>query len=786
MKILLLKYIKIAFLEVLESTHKCLYHYNVVHLFLPILGSSLCHYYSLNWIYLFLISGLFIWYKNYQKWFLGCSLFIVWILYLNTVYPQIKILPKIDSVSVIVSQVPKVFKNSNGIQFTANWTDSNKKEEKILVRFYSKNSDKLNLELGQKLKLVGKFRVGKEAEIQGGFNEKKYLKTQGIFFVFETRTIEVKKPPNFFLNHVNKIRSYLINVYEKYTHPEATHFILAVILGIREGLDSDHESVFKNSGMYHLLAISGLHVGVISVILLMLLSFLRIPRILRFILVGLFLWFFVVLVGFPISVIRAVLIYTIILFYVLLERRKNGLYILTLSCFILILYQPYQVLSLGFQLTFTASFFLLYYGSFVLNLTRFWITTKPFLTWLVASVSLSWILSIVLSPFLLPLTNQMTPVSIIGNIVAAGIMPLLLTAVVLTPIFDLFSSTLAEYLGQSASFLFLFLYFILKWILKLPYAYFYQTAFDFLVNCWVLTFFILLPLFCLKKKWKLFLILALLSLSLIFSYQHFRSEVFYPIQIHFLNVGQGDAIFIRLPNNFNILIDGGNGKGWKGRKSMGERIVLPFLKYHKISQIDLMIVSHLDYDHYGGLIDVLKIIPVKSLFYPNRVVSNSASWLFFKKLQVNKKIPNISFNCGDTILQGEHFNLQVESPCKSLDYSSKNNISVVLRLEAYDQCFLLTGDIESQTEAYLTHSKIKPCDILKIPHHGSRSSSTKPFLDLIKPQIAILSVGKKNRYHHPHLDVIQRYQKRKIQIYSTAKTGLISFYLNSFGMNIEE
>ena len=230
------------------------------------------------------------------------------------------------------------------------------------------------------------------------------------------------------------------------------------------------------------------------------------------------------------------------------------------------------------------------------------------------------------------------------------------------------------------------------------------------------------------------------------------------MKVHYIDVGQGDSIFIELPNEKNILIDAGEIEA-------GEKVV-NYLKKLNIEKIDYLFATHPHSDHIGGLVKVINSFKIGSIYMP-KVNSNSTIYLDLLKTidEKGKKIRVATSN--HNVIKTDDLMLTILSPNK--DYEALNNYSIVLKLTYKNISFLFTGDIEYDAETNIV-GDIKS-DVLKVGHHGSNSSTSLNFLKRVNPKIAVISVGKNNDYGHPKEKIINRLKENNIKIYRTDLNG---------------
>jgi len=234
------------------------------------------------------------------------------------------------------------------------------------------------------------------------------------------------------------------------------------------------------------------------------------------------------------------------------------------------------------------------------------------------------------------------------------------------------------------------------------------------------------------------------------------------LEVDFFDVGQGDAIFIEAPNGNQILIDGGPDDTIL--EKLGRE-----LSFHDRS-IDLVVLTHPEQDHINGLIEVLKNYQVKHILYTG-VVRDTSAYKEWSRLIRENYIPLTIAQAGQVIYLSPQIKLIVLWPSQDLSgqrLKNNNNASIVIQL-VYNQAeFLFTGDIEKETERELANSGIDlASDVLKIAHHGSKTSTIEEFLSKASPKVAVILAGQKNPYGHPHPSVLERL--KNIKVYGTYK-----------------
>lgn len=238
------------------------------------------------------------------------------------------------------------------------------------------------------------------------------------------------------------------------------------------------------------------------------------------------------------------------------------------------------------------------------------------------------------------------------------------------------------------------------------------------------------------------------------------------LSIHIIDVGQGDSILIKTPNSKNILVDGGDDKS--------EKIIKRYLKKENIKSLDIVISTHPDSDHIGGLDYIINNFDVKEIYMPNQDVDT----LTYKSLinSCNNKNLNIQY-----LYKGDKINIDNDIDLLTLNPSyiqDDNNLnSIVFKLDYKNKSFLFTGDAEYENEVEMINSfDLEDIDFIKIGHHGSSSSTNIDFINEVSPDIAAISCGYKNNYGHPHRSTLENLSYINAKVYRTDLLGDIVFY----------
>ena len=247
-------------------------------------------------------------------------------------------------------------------------------------------------------------------------------------------------------------------------------------------------------------------------------------------------------------------------------------------------------------------------------------------------------------------------------------------------------------------------------------------------------------------------------------------------RVHFVDVGQGDCTLIELPGNKVMLIDAGeNGH---------ESDVLNYLDRCGVTKIDYLVATHPHSDHIGGIEEVVENYEIGEIYMPKIA---STSWTYENMLDaIDKKGIYInSAYTGKTIFEYDGVKADILSPEKNYQTDNLNNSSVVVRLICGKRVFLFTGDAEKVIEKNILEYRNLLCDVLKVGHHGSASSSSEEFILETKPQYAVISCGEGNEYGHPHRETLELLDEIKAEVLRTDKLGTIVISTDGENINVE-
>lgn len=610
-----------------------------------------------------------------------------------------------------------------------------------------------------------------------GFNYENYLKKQGIHWlarVSDSQMVCWSTGPGF----TYSLRQKGIDKLMEGKDRETSAIMAALVYGERSFLTEERINTYRQLGVLHLLAVSGLHVGMVTFAFYYLLIRMGVTREKANIVLMMILPFYIILAGGAPSVVRASLLCFAALLMQSFKIPVRGITLLTFICLAFLLYDPYILFHLGFQLSFLTSYALLLSTKFFLEQNKVLLLLRVTFVAQLVSLPLTIFHFYEISILAIPINLLFIP------FISLWILPISFITVLLSGISPKLS--MPVYLIGEKSLQ--FAHFVLD---KLSGVSWDMIVFGKPSTVILLSFIIgIIFLFvAFESKNRKLIITACMTLILAFSIQLFLPYFQKEAIVTVLDVGQGDAIVIELPRRKAVyLIDSGGVVRWNEDdkekwkfNGPGKRVIEPYLKGSGIGSIDRLILTHGHTDHVGEACFLLDTFNVKNVMYPvsSQVSMEGRDTLLCAK---NNNVPIVWTSEGDR-WTADNSLFYVMNP-KGIELN-ENDLSIVLIAVIEDIVFLFTGDIEEATETRLVHDyPAFEIDVLKIAHHGSRTSTAQIFIEHFTPVVAVVSAGRNNRFGHPHGEVIERLKENDIPLYRTDKYGAVSFFVRDGEMSI--
>ena len=615
-----------------------------------------------------------------------------------------------------------------------------KDKEKIVINYYTK--EKVNISLGDKIKVKGKLKLPNNNTIPNMFNYKKYLYYNNIYYTMTANNIKkISNNTNIIYYLRELISSRIDKIYK------SNEYIKTFILGDISMIDDNILESYRQNGISHLFSISGMHISLFASIILYVLKRISYSNYYNYIMVILFLTIYTLLVGSSPSVIRSLIMYILFSLNKVLNLKIKNIDIMCLVLIIMLLINPYYLYNISFQYSYLISFTLVLFSYKLKNIRN---NFKK-------SIYISFISFIISFPICIYNFYQVNILSIFLNLIVIPLVNIFIFPLALISFFIPYMSYILSIFTN-----------ILQKISLIIYN----------NNLGIITF----------AKPSILLIIIYYIFIYLYLYNHKVIIIFIIIFIHkyynyldnntkisILDVGQGDSLLIKYQHNKgNILID--TGGQTNSNYSITSNKTIPYLKSIGINTLNYLILTHGDYDHMGEAINLVENFKIEKVIL-NCGEFNDLEQELIKVLD-KKKIPYYSCIKELNIDDNKLYFLNTRS------YDNENDNSSIIYTKINNLKFLFMGDAGIEVEEHLIKKyKLNDIDVLKVGHHGSRTSSSKEFIDEINPKYSTISVGKNNRYSHPNKEVLDNLGNSKI--YITYQNGSVTFKINNNDLKIE-
>lgn len=669
------------------------------------------------------------------------------------------------------------------------------------------------------IRFTGKLYAPRGYNNPGGFDYPAYLARNGIYRTVSLKSgdvIQVVTPGRGIFRKIQDWRERIRQAFLASTSGPASAVLQAMVLGEEGGLTDELRDRFLAAGVTHIISISGSHLGMLAMLcfgFIRLLMFMLPERVYHRVTLyadpkKIAAWltlplmlFYTLLAGGQTATVRSLMMIGAALAALILDREHALIHSLVLAALFILIDSPQALFDISFQLSFVSVFTI---GSVVL----LWKDLQIHGSGAIARISLAAALlaiislstSLVTGPLVAHYFNQFSLVGALSNM---AIVPFAGLFVVPLGLFSGVLSLFTGYLPAAGLNQFLGDVFItlVAFFSRLPFAEFHPPspgpAWLLCYGLFVIFLFRLISarlLFSLKPleyssgiSKRNVMVVLLAALCLIIGPASRLIPGVKRTIVSFPDVGQGDCALIQPAGGGNILIDGGGSHD--GRFDVGRRVLAPFLWDRGVRTLDLVILSHPHPDHMNGLTFVLNKFNVVEVWTHGQD-RELPGYDEFQKVITERRIRH-TFASPDTLplYRIGNAELSVFHPARTFrsrekkSYAAENDRSLVVQISSLSRTFLFTGDIGADAEQFLMrgNNDLK-CDLLKVPHHGSKSSSSEAFVSAAAPVSAIAMAGAGNRYHHPADEVIERYERIGTRFYRTDRDGAVIFKMDAAGI----
>lgn len=695
------------------------------------------------------------------------------------------------------------------------------------------SGDVPNLSTGDRIVFWARIRSIRNFNNPGGFDYQQYMafkKVWGSAYVSSDKLALIEKNAHKGLGAIiSDARHRMSNLIDQIGDEEQQGVLKALIVGERNAITPELRMSFNRVGAGHLLAISGLHIGIIATASFLffkwILSHIRLFLLNAWTKKGAVLLSIIpvlvygLLSGMSPSSQRAVIMVIVFLMAFLVEREHDLLNTLAIAALIILIVHPPSVFSISFQFSFAAVLSIIYGLS---RLPPPWLSDQNIIRkqkWSKVAIKLyyffmtSFFAVIGTLPLVMRYFNQVSLVGLPANIIFIPligfvVVPLGIMAVFLYPL----TVPGALICLRSGSAVLEFVIKIINLISGWTFAAKKTVTPNYLeIFCFYLLFWVLIDLISIKIKTpaalskdrngknesfvrKSMVIVGLVTVLLLSAdvgywwYQRYWRD---DLRVSMIDVGHGNASLLELPHGYNMLIDGG---GFSDNRlfDVGARIVAPFLWQKKIRSVDTLVLSHANSDHLNGLIYIAENFHVKNVWTNHEAADTFGYRIFMEAIKKNNiQMPAYYKVAGVHDINGVH--IDILSPQKDFIEKRKtetwrnlDNNSLILKASFKDVSFLFPGDIKARAEYELVSTvgdKLRS-SVLLAPHHGSKTSSTERFLEKVKPEVVVISSRYKSRFGFPHSSVLKRYQDMGCRVLETALNGAVSMRTDGQALTI--
>lgn len=608
---------------------------------------------------------------------------------------------------------------------------------------------------------------------------------RGRMSVQEKEISLVRRGHSFWKQTMEEWRGKIIDTIQK-SMPESHKAILVgMLFGGYNGIPREVVADFATTGIVHILSVSGSHIALVAGVISTLGKGLF--RRYEFVdkVVPLFAAFFITLYaifcGLTPPVLRSLIMGLIGLGAICLNREKDATVALGLTVLGMLIYQPALIYDLSFQLSFASTAGLVLLNAKTVKMLAF----IPL--WLARPLAVTIAAQVGVLPFIAWYFNSFSLSSFIANLIIVPI----IEGIVIVGLFGAFSGMVFGIVGNISmvicSLMISLVLQLNEWLAAMPAAKLYIPSIGMIgsILYYVLLLWVygyqpprMLSFTAVIKKWpqKSAAVVLLFILCIIVYSVYPR-----PLSVHFIDVGQGDAALIVTPHGRGILVDTGGTMGENTDFDIGYRVVLPYLRHYGVVDLDYLFLTHGHQDHAGGAAGIASQIPIKNIILSRENYTQAVANL----LQMAPHSIHIAVYEGQkieldgVIIKVLHANTGMNGR------QSRNEVSSVMQASYGKFSFLFTGDLPAQGEEEMIRSgRDISSSVLKVGHHGSKTSSTVEFLQAVAPDYAVISVGANNSFGHPHVETIQRLLAQHSKIYRTDQQGAIVFQTDGSTMTV--
>ena len=672
----------------------------------------------------------------------------------------------------IISAMAVVVKGPSEGEYNYKYTvkaRTGKYKNKKFIVYINKKNKKL-LEYGDLVEIKGEYSAPEVARNYKGFDYSQYLKTLNIYGTIKVEEAKIinKNQLSPILISINNIKEKMIDNANRNMPKRTANLLLGILIGERDNIQEDIIESFRTANLSHILAVSGAHTSYIILGITYLISKSKTPKRIGYIITIIILLIFIMITGASYSVVRACIMAIVVIGAKICYRKENFFTSICISLIIILIQNPFAINDIGLKLSFMGTAGIVIFNK---SITNFFIKLK-IKQKIAEALSVTFSAQLMIMPITILNFNTISLTFFISNILASPLLGIII-------IFGFISIFISSILNPISKILFLILHIFLELLILVSKVTEKIPGSSILVKTpnilFAIVYYILILFFNyffvikqnptrrfhkkiikiitiknIKNTVKVIVVVFLIMLLLTRIVRIINPT----LKIYFIDVGQGDSTLIVTPKNKKILIDGGEGK---------TNVLFQYLLDRRINKIDYIIISHFDSDHCNGLIEIIEKMRVENIVM-SKQSKESEEYKKILEIIKQKNIKVSSVKAEDKIIIEKNLYIKILNPAEKFEFQDLNNNAIVAKLVYKNFSMLFTGDIEKAEESLAKKYKNElKSTILKVAHHGSKTSTSEEFLKYVEPQIALIGVGKNNEFGHPNQITIERLKSIRSQ-----------------------
>ena len=689
------------------------------------------------------------------------------VLYLKNKYLEIyKDDKNIISATAVVIKGPS--EGEYNYKYTVKARTGKYKNKKFIVYINKKN--KKLLEYGDLIEIKGEYSAPEVARNYKGFDYSQYLKTLNIYGTIKVEESKIinKNQLSPILISINNIKEKMIDNANRNMPKRTANLLLGILIGERDNIQEDIIESFRTANYSHILAVSEAQTSYNILGITYLISKSKTPKRIGYIITIINLLIFIIITGASYSVVRACIMAIVVIGAKICYRKENFFTSICISLIIILIQNPFAINDIGLKLSFMGTAGIVIFNK---SITNFFIKLK-IKQKIAEALSVTFSAQLMIMPITILNFNTISLTFFISNILASPLLGIII-------IFGFISIFISSILNPISKILFLILHIFLELLIlvskvteKIPGSSILVKTPNilFAIVYYILILFFnyffvikqnptrrfhkkIIKIITIKNIKNAFKVIAVVFLIILLLTRIVR--IINPtLKIYFIDVGQGDSTLIVTPKNKKILIDGGEGK---------TNVLFQYLLDRRINKIDYIIISHFDSDHCNGLIEIIEKMRVENIVM-SKQSKESEEYKKILEIIKQKNIKVSSVKAEDKIIIEKNLYTKILNPAEKFEFQDLNNNAIVAKLVYKNFSMLFTGDIEKAEENLAKKYKNElKSTILKVAHHGSKTSTSEEFLKYVEPQIALIGVGENNKFGHPNQITIEKLKNIRSQ-----------------------